>query len=159
MEAHPEVVNVVSLVQNCYDMLNPLASDKQLDFELLYNNFSNDDYLTDPKMFQQIVLNLLSNAIKFTEKGKIVLELSDDDKHIYVKVKDDGIGIARENIETLFNDFTQLENVMQKTHKGTGLGLSLSKKMAKILNGDIELKSDGLGFGTIVIFTIGKISK
>jgi signal transduction histidine kinase len=158
MEAHPQHVNIVELVKNCYGMLYPLASDKNLDFELLYDNFNNENYTTDPKMFQQIVLNLLSNAIKFTQKGKILLELSNDDKYIYVKVKDEGIGIAHENINTLFNDFTQVENVMQKTHKGTGLGLSLSKKMAKILNGDIQLHSDGLGFGTTVIFTIVKNS-
>jgi signal transduction histidine kinase/HAMP domain-containing protein len=156
MEAHPEVVNIVQLVKNCYSMLSPLASDKNLDFELLYDNFNNENYVTDPKMFQQIVLNLLSNAIKFTQEGKILVELSNDEKHIYVKIKDDGIGIAHENMQALFNDFTQLENVMQKTHKGTGLGLSLSRKMAKILNGDIELKSDGLGLGTTVIFKIVK---
>ncbi|MBA3026338.1 MAG: HAMP domain-containing protein [Sulfurimonas sp.] len=156
MEAHPEVVNMVVLVQNCYDMLNPLASDKNLDFEFHYDNFTNDNYISDPKMFQQIVLNLLSNAIKFTQKGKILLELTNDNKYIYIKVKDDGIGIAHENINALFNDFTQVENVMQKTHKGTGLGLSLSKKMANILDGDIELQSDGLGLGTTVIFKIVK---
>lgn len=154
MEAHPKAVNLVDLVKSCYGMLYPLASDKNLELQLFYDNFNNENYVTDPKMFQQIVLNLLSNAIKFTQKGKILVQLSKDEKYIYVKIKDDGIGIAHENIQALFNDFTQLENVMQKTHKGTGLGLSLSKKMAKILNGDIELKSDGLGFGTTVTFKI-----
>lgn len=154
MEAHPQHVNILELIKNCYSMLSPLASDKNLDFELIYDNFDNDNYLTDPKMFQQIVLNLLSNAIKFTQEGKVSLELFNDDKQIYVKVKDNGIGISKEDIKSLFNDFTQLENVMQKTHKGTGLGLSLSKKMAKILNGEIELDSDGAGFGTTVIFSI-----
>jgi signal transduction histidine kinase len=54
----------------------------------------------------------------------------------------------------LFNDFTQLQNVMQKSHKGTGLGLSLSKKMANILGGDITLESDGADMGTLCIFSL-----
>jgi signal transduction histidine kinase len=157
IEARLEAVDLVELVTNCYGMLYPLASDKELEFELIYNNFNNENYVTDAKMFQQIVLNLLSNAIKFTQKGKVVLELFNDKKYVYIKVKDDGIGISQENIQTLFNDFIQVENVMQKTHKGTGLGLSLSKKMAKILSGDIALESDGLGLGTTVIFKMKKM--
>ncbi|MCF6172701.1 MAG: ATP-binding protein [Campylobacteraceae bacterium] len=51
-------------------------------------------------------------------------------------------------MEQLFSDFTQVENVMQKTHKGTGLGLSLSKKMAQILGGDVTLRSEGKGKGS-----------
>lgn len=154
MEAFPKDVNILELVQNSCDMLSPLAADKNLEFEFFFHNFQNVIYKTDPKMFQQIVLNLLSNAIKFTQEGKIAVELSNDDKYIYVTIKDNGIGISQEDIKFLFYDFTQLENSMHKTHKGTGLGLSLSKKMAKILNGDIELKSVGLGFGTTVIFKI-----
>jgi len=61
-------------------------------------------------------------------------------------------------LDRLFTDFTQVENVMQKTHKGTGLGLSLSKKMAKILGGDVILKSEGSGLGTESIFSIKKVS-
>ena len=74
--------------------------------------------------------------------------------NIFVKIKDSGIGISKDDINRLFNDFTQVENVMQKQHKGTGLGLSLSKKMANILDGDVKIESEGAGLGTTSIFSI-----
>ncbi len=105
-------------------------------------------------MFKQIVINLLSNAIKFTETGYVKMELYNEDDNITVCITDTGIGISKEHIKGLFNDFTQVENVMQKQHKGTGLGLSLSRKMAKILGGNVILESQGLAKGTKSIFYI-----
>lgn len=154
MEAHIENANILSIVQSSYNMLSPLAKEKKLKFDFIYNDFENKEYKTDPKMFKQIVVNLISNAIKFTQEGTIGLELYNDNKNIYVSVKDSGIGISKDDMKHLFNDFTQLQNVMQKSHKGTGLGLSLSKKMAKILGGDITLESDGADMGTLCIFLV-----
>ncbi len=158
MEAHMEYINIFELTQSSYDMLSPLAYDKDLKFEFIFDKFENQNYYTDPKMFKQIVVNLISNAIKFTEKGSVTLELLSDEKNIFVTIKDSGIGISQSNIKQLFNDFTQLENIMQKKHKGTGLGLSLSRKMAHILGGDIHLESDGVGYGTKSIFSLSKIT-
>lgn len=149
MEAHKEDVSLIEIVNSAYAMLKPLSDDKGLDFIFKKENFVNEITHTDPKMFQQIITNLLSNAIKFTEKGFVSIELlSDNEKNITVTIIDSGIGIENENIEKLFSDFTQVENVMQKKHKGTGLGLSLSKKMADLLGAALTLKSDGLGKGT-----------
>ena len=152
MEAQKENVDVFELIQSSYDMLAPLAYDKDLDFEFIHDNFTPKNYYTDPKMFKQIVVNLVSNSIKFTQEGGLKLELYNDDKKLFISVTDTGIGISKTDIDQLFNDFTQLENVMQKKHKGTGLGLSLSKKMAKILGGDVYLESAGLGHGTRSVF-------
>ena len=154
MEARIEEVNVLNLVNNAYNMLKPLASDKNLEFTLSADCFEDKEYQTDPKMFQQILINLLSNSIKFTETGSVSIELSNEENNVLVKIKDTGIGISKEDVKLLFNDFTQVENIMQKKHKGTGLGLSLSKKMATILNGDVKLESEGLGFGSVSTFTI-----
>lgn len=154
MEAHIESVNVLDIVQSSYNMLSPLAKDKNIKFDFIFDNFENKKYQTDPQMFKQIVVNLISNAIKFTQKGSIQLELYNDSENVNVKVKDSGIGISEDDMKHLFNDFTQLENVMQKSHKGTGLGLSISKKMANILGGDVTLESDGIGLGTISTFSL-----
>lgn len=138
-------------------MLMPLANDKNIKFNLITDKFDDKAYKTDPKMFKQIVINLLSNSIKFTKEGYVNLELYNDESHIYVSIKDSGIGISEDNMQQLFNDFTQVENVMQKKHKGTGLGLSLSRKMANILGGDVKLESEGVGQGTTSIFIIAII--
>jgi signal transduction histidine kinase len=154
MQVRKESVNLLEIIHNSYNMLKPLADDKELYFELSTDNFEPKEVMTDAKMFQQITLNLLSNAIKFTQNGFIRLELYSDNQVVYVVVTDSGIGISKEDITKLFNDFTQVENAMQKKHKGTGLGLSLSRKMANILGGDIELHSDGIGEGSKFIFYI-----
>jgi signal transduction histidine kinase len=148
MEVHNEEVSLVAIVNNVYTMLQPLSDDKGLEFILDTENFSKDLSYTDPKMFQQIVTNLLSNAIKFTEKGCVTLKLTSYEDIVKVEVIDSGIGIEQENLDKLFNDFTQVENVMQKKHKGTGLGLSLSKKMAELLGMELTLESEGLRKGT-----------
>lgn len=157
MEAHMEDVSILELVQSSYNMLMPLANDKNIKFNLITDKFDDKAYKTDPKMFKQIVINLLSNSIKFTKEGYVNLELYNDESHIYVSIKDSGIGISEDNMQQLFNDFTQVENVMQKKHKGTGLGLSLSRKMANILGGDVKLESEGVGQGTTSIFIIAII--
>jgi signal transduction histidine kinase len=84
----------------------------------------------------------------------VTVKLFNDETNLYVSVKDSGIGISNEDMKLLFNEFTQVENVMQKKHKGTGLGLSLSKKIAEILGGSIILESEGVGFGTAVTFQL-----
>ncbi|MFA6138937.1 MAG: ATP-binding protein [Sulfurimonas sp.] len=154
MEAHIEDVNILELVQSSHAMLQPLAKDKNINFDFIAVNFENKHYKTDPKMFKQIVINLISNAIKFTQEGFVTIELYNNANTLFVSVKDSGIGISKEDMKQLFNDFTQVENVMQKQHKGTGLGLSLSKKMANILGGDVELLSEGVGYGTTSLFSI-----
>ena len=154
MEAHKEEVNLTTIVQNSYAMLSPLAEDKGLAFSVDLTKYSSDPFMTDPKMFQQIITNLISNSIKFTETGYVRLELYTEKESVCIKVTDSGIGIEQEDIQRLFSDFTQVESIMQKKHKGTGLGLSLSKKMANILGGDISLRSEGLGKGSEALFII-----
>jgi len=156
MEAHKEDVNLIEIIESTYNMLKPLADDKNIALDISVENFSQESLYTDPKMFQQILTNLLSNAIKFTEEGSVRVELFEEVSQIKIVVTDSGIGIEEEDLAALFNDFTQVENVMQKKHKGTGLGLSLSKKMANILGGNIELTSEGLGKGSVAIFTLKK---
>lgn len=159
MEVHKKNVNILNELESCFEMLSPLAYDKELSFELTSKNFQNQLYFTDPKIFKQIVINLISNAIKFTKKGGITIKLSTDKENIYISITDSGIGIAQDDLKELFGDFVQLDNEMQQKHEGTGLGLSISKKMAALIDGDIIIKSDGIGQGTQSIFSLKKIKR
>ncbi len=154
MEVHNQEVDINELVGNVCTMLRPLAEDKALYLNVIDKHYRNRRYRTDPKLFQQIMVNLLSNAIKFTQTGGITLELSTQDDTLVLTITDTGIGIAPNEIEGLFHDFTQAAGVMQKEEKGTGLGLSLSKKMALLLNGDVILESDGIGKGCRAVLFI-----
>ena len=154
MEVHKQMCSPLSIVKNGYTMLLALAEDKGIALNLHVENFEDRDYCTDEKVYQQIVLNLLSNAIKFTKEGSVDIYLYEETKRLVFKVVDSGIGLEEASLKSLFNDFTQVENVMQKEHKGTGLGLSLSRKLARLLGGDVYLQSDGINHGTRAYFVL-----
>ena len=154
MEVNLQNVDILELTEECHAMMDPLAEDKDIHFSLIHKDLHNRQHFTDSKIYKQILLNLISNAIKFTKEGSITLRLYTGEEKLFISIQDTGIGITKDNIKMLFEDFTQLENIMHKQHKGSGLGLSLSKKMASILGGDIEIQSDGLGLGTTMILTL-----
>ena len=105
---------------------------------------------TDQGKVSQILRNLISNALKFTEAGsvRVTARLAADTDMIVFSVADTGIGIARENHRRVFDEFTQVENPLQKNVKGTGLGLPLSQRLAGLLGGSIDVVSE-LGKGSV----------
>jgi len=154
MDVTLEDLDILALLKETFAMIEPLAQNKDLDFELVSTEYAQKAFRSDAKILKQIILNLLSNAIKFTDRGSIRLELSNTDEYLLVKIIDTGIGLSQEEIDRLFTDFTQLENSMQKAHKGTGLGLSLSKKLSHLIGGDIWLESEGENCGVIAILKV-----
>ena len=103
---------------------------------------------SDEAKISQIVRNFISNALKFTERGevRVAASLAPDGKSVIFSVADTGIGIDPEHHAVIFQEFTQLENAVQRKVRGTGLGLPLSKKMAELLGGSVSVESQpGLG--------------
>jgi CheY-like chemotaxis protein len=103
---------------------------------------------TDEGKLSQILRNFISNALKFTDRGEVRVSArySEHDQTVTFAVCDTGIGIAPEHHDTIFRDFAQIENPVQRRVKGTGLGLSLSKKLAELLGGGVALSSEpGVG--------------
>jgi signal transduction histidine kinase len=97
---------------------------------------------TDEGKLSQILRNLISNAVKFTERGEIrVVATRAEDDTIVFRVTDTGIGIAPEDQARIFEEFTQVDNPLQKHVRGTGLGLPLSRKLAGLLGGQLEVAS------------------
>jgi signal transduction histidine kinase/CHASE3 domain sensor protein len=97
--------------------------------------------LSDAQRVRQILLNLLSNAIKFTEKGEVCLSLRAVPTEIRIAVSDTGRGIAAQQLSQLFQDFHQLDGGDGKRYPGTGIGLALSRRLARALGGEIEVRS------------------
>lgn len=97
----------------------------------------------DESKVSQILRNFISNALKFTEKGEVRVSASwhADRNEIALCVRDTGIGIASEHLDSIFEEFVQIDNPAQRRFKGTGLGLPLSKKLARLLHGDISVSS------------------
>jgi signal transduction histidine kinase/DNA-binding response OmpR family regulator len=98
---------------------------------------------SDESKVSQILRNFISNALKFTERGEIRVSarVTDDGEHVVFAVADTGIGIAPEDQETIFEEFTQLDSGLQRRVRGTGLGLPLTRKLAELLGGEVGVVS------------------
>ena len=113
---------------------------------------------TDSQRLNQILRNLLSNAIKFTEKGSVLIDLeSNTENTLRISVSDTGIGISEDKQAAIFEAFQQAEGGTSRKYGGTGLGLSISRELAKLLKGEIKVKSNldkGSTFSLIIPFEI-----
>jgi signal transduction histidine kinase len=100
------------------------------------------DIETDESKLGQILRNMISNALKFTEAGEVGISIRlVRNNSLCFSVSDTGVGIAPADLETIFQEFTQVSNRLQKNVKGTGLGLPLSRKLATLLGGTLEATS------------------
>jgi len=120
----------------------------------------------DPYRLKQVLNNLVGNAVKFTESGEVHVSIksiwnSDEQTELEFRISDTGIGIAEENIDSLFNSFSQVDSTHTRKYGGTGLGLAISKQLVEIMGGSIWVKSIK-GSGSTFCFTIklgiGKMS-
>lgn len=113
---------------------------------------------SDPKIFRQIVINLLTNALKFTPSGRIEISLrridTNDKKTLSIDVSDTGIGIEPSLIPMLFQPFSRGRSTYVQNLRGSGLGLALSKELAGLLGGDLQLKATQMNRGSTFSFFI-----
>ena len=150
-----EKINLYETFNAVKDMLSYIAESKNIDFkyEFLETSLyvsSNRDYI------KQIYLNLIENAIKYTPaNGQVRVVVDSNDKDIIIKVKDNGIGIPKEDINRIFERFYRVDKARSRDVGGTGLGLAITKHIVKSLNGKIEVKSQ-LNKGSEFIVTIPK---
>jgi signal transduction histidine kinase len=143
VDVRPAPVNLSQLARSCVAEVESLRVGK--DLKLLAEGAEAGDVsliiVTDAQRVRQILLNLLSNAIKFTDRGEVVLSVRATTNEVNLSVRDTGIGIAADALKELFQEFHQLEAGDGRRYEGTGVGLALSRRLARALGGDIEVKS------------------
>ena len=133
------------LVRATGAIVEPIARQKGLAFHLSVPDRP-IRMTSDIEKIRQILTNLASNAVKFTERGEIRLELRQRGDDVYFTVRDTGIGIAAADMDRLFKPFAQLDTSLTRRHGGTGLGLYISRGLATLLGGRIEVESEpGMG--------------
>jgi PAS domain S-box-containing protein len=138
LELEVQPVTFPALVQELFVTVRPMADEHGSEITLHTDGAAT--IVTDPRRVRQILLNLLSNAIKFGEGKPIeVISRARDDGWVEVEVKDAGEGIASEDQEKIFDEFVQLSQPNQ--HQGTGLGLPISRRLAHLLDGALEVES------------------
>jgi signal transduction histidine kinase/HAMP domain-containing protein/ActR/RegA family two-component response regulator len=144
---------------------HPLAGEKELGFHIDADFGLPSTIYTDPLRLQQVLKNLLANAMKFTERGSVTLrmhrpepgiELTNetlrDRKVIAFSVTDTGIGIPRNKHELIFEAFQQADGTTSRKYGGTGLGLSISREIARLLGGEIQVRSEVGRGSTFTLF-------
>jgi signal transduction histidine kinase len=103
---------------------------------------------------RQVVLNLLSNAVKFTEQGEVLVEaVKDGEAMVCISVRDTGVGIGEDDLNRIFEPFTQVDQSMTRRAAGTGLGLSVSRQLAELMGGTLTVASTP-GQGSTFRFTL-----
>lgn len=163
LEVTREWFELAPSIQKVIDVIKPLAENKMLALRVTVAP-GLGHAVSDQRRFEQILLNLLSNAVKFTEHGEITLvaESVVDYKSplgsapgpaIRLCITDTGIGIAPEDLATLFQPFRQLDSGLARNHEGTGLGLAICRRLADLMGGDIHAASTP-GKGSMFSFTL-----
>ena len=146
LELSPKEFNLPDLVRSLVEVLKPLANEKELDLGLKIDKNINLHFMGDSHRIRQILTNLLGNSIKFTNKGSIKLVINcshgSDVSTLKFKIIDTGVGIAPENHEKIFEDFVAISYGDKRQMRGDGLGLSISRRIARLMGGDILVKSD-----------------
>jgi signal transduction histidine kinase/DNA-binding response OmpR family regulator/HAMP domain-containing protein len=146
---------LAGLKQHMERTFRQLASEKNLQFEVDFAEELPRTIRTDEKRLQQIVLNLLSNAFKFTAQGGVTMSvrpatggwssthpvLREGQTAIQISVSDTGIGIPREKQKLIFEAFQQADGTTSRKYGGTGLGLSISREIARLLGGELQVRS------------------
>lgn len=139
----PAKFQVSSLLGALRGVLRPLQVNDAV--ELVFEDVSSmPSMYTDESKVSQILRNFVSNALKFTEKGevRVTTRVSEDGRSVVFAVSDTGIGVAPENVDLIFQEFGQVDSVMQRKFRGSGLGLPLSKGLAELLGGRVWLESE-----------------
>ncbi|MBE0565126.1 MAG: response regulator [Krumholzibacteria bacterium] len=133
------------VLEDVQSLLHSTAAAKGLDLEFAYPEDAPRHFRGDPTRIRQIAFNLVGNAIKFTERGSVKISCrpsgSGRSPSVKLAVADTGIGIPEDRLAAVFDQFEQADNSTTRQYGGTGLGLAISRQLARMMGGDITVKS------------------
>lgn len=160
IEVNPQAFSIVSLVNDVVEEVRAKGEEKHL--QLLVLEHKLPLVFADPDKVHEVLLNLISNALKFCfPGGTISVDFFTDGKSLEISVKDNGPGIAKDDLGRLFHKFSRLDNSYTaiSTSGGTGLGLYISKSLVELMHGKIWVESEGLNKGSVFTFSLPVASK
>lgn len=145
VEISPESFNLLEMMEEIISMMSVKAAEKNIQFKVNHKALNDDAFIGDRLRIQQILVNLIGNAIKFTEKGDVKVTITQKDKKdgaiVEFKISDTGIGIDEDKIDLIFERFKQEDGSVNRRYGGTGLGLPISKNLATLMSGTINVES------------------
>lgn len=154
-----EPFNFAELMSDISSVMAPQAKAKNQKFEIFTAGIQNDMLLGDKLRIEQVLLNLISNAIKYTQNGgNIVLNITSQKQEnkkysrFCFEIKDNGMGMTQDFIETIFDPFVREENSKTGKIQGTGLGMAITKNMVELMGGNILVKSKPQEGSTFTVY-------
>jgi len=145
LKANP--LSLQRLLTMALERETPFAQGKKLPLRLDLEKLKTDFHQGDETRLLQVLVNLLNNAIKFSQRGEITLSARHRGKELLIEVSDQGIGIAEDQLERVFEPFVQADGSYSRSYDGMGIGLTLAKRLAELMQGRVKLSST-LGQGT-----------
>jgi len=156
LELEAGAFDLMELLTSVAEMIRPMAAEKGLSFEACFPANEVRMY-SDRAKFKQVLLNLLSNAVKFTDQGQVQLVVNAmPDGRLHCAVSDTGVGIAKEDLGKVFDEFQQVgdsDSDVEAKSQGTGLGLAICRRLIEMLGGAIRVESQP-GIGSTFSFDI-----
>lgn len=153
MHADFKCVNIVNTTERIVMSVIPFANTKGLNMVFDTNEEELYSYI-DEMLFDRLILNLLSNAIKYSkDTGNVYVNMDASDEEVDIIIKDEGVGINKENLRLIFNRFERIDKSFSKNTEGSGLGLHIVKEIIDLLGGKIKISSEEYK-GTCVTVTI-----
>jgi len=159
MPLHLDDVTLGDIMNEIAQQIEPLVTKRALTFKMEMPS-KNLTLHTDRTKVKQILLNLLSNAVKFTHHGGIWVTVSKDEEDLRFDVRDTGIGIRASDLESIWEDFRQVDQSRTREFGGTGLGLSITRKLVDALGGHVFAESEfGKGSTFTVVLPIRSVAR
>lgn len=160
MTLYIESFSLPELVKDVVATIRPMVEQNDNRIEVILDDFS-EPMSADSTKVRQVLFNLLSNASKFTKGGSIILRISlrgaSERQMVHIEVEDSGIGMSGEQLNKVFDEFSQADNSTTRKYGGTGLGLAISKRFCEMMGGSIAVASqegDGSKFSVQIPLTV-----
>jgi len=147
MDLYVKAVNIKNLINEAKETVLPMASTNDNELKVNIGELSSILYIDRQKLLQ-IFLNLLSNACKFTHNGVITFDIHNDKNFLYYSVSDTGVGIEKNKLDYIFEQFTQVDGSQTRKFEGTGLGMAITQNFCQLMGGTINVESE-LGIGSV----------
>ncbi|MDZ7603445.1 MAG: ATP-binding protein, partial [Hoeflea sp.] len=158
----PKPFNLIDTTEDVATLMSSRVVEKDIELVVRIAPGMPDKLVGDPGRLRQILTNLVGNAVKFTEQGHVMVDInwrkvsSGDQPErlaISVAVRDTGIGIPPDKLDSIFDKFSQVDGSSTRKHEGTGLGLAIATRLVELMGGKIEVESE-VGVGSTFSFTI-----
>jgi len=150
MNLHPELFTIQELFEEVTSLTSTLASEKNISLFIEPSSDAEVKVNADRTRLRQVMINLVNNAIKFTERGKIAICAEQREDMALISVRDTGLGIPPDLLESIFQEFTQVDTSTTRKVGGTGLGLPISRRLVEMHSGRLWAESTGVpGEGSV----------